>query len=646
MTITYDPIDDTRMPMPTAYRSHLNALEAESIHIIREVAAEFERPVLLFTGGKDSIVMLHLAEKAFWPGPHPVPGDARRHRPQLRRGHRVPRPPGGRARRPPGRRLRPGVHRRRPGGRGDRAQGQPQPAADRDPARRHRGAPLRRRVRRRPARRGEGPGQGARVLSFRDEFGQWDPKNQRPELWSLYNGRHRKGEHIRVFPLSATGPSSTSGSTSPTRTSSCRRSTTPTAARCSSATACCWPCTPFVTVLRRRGASRAASCATAPSATPRCTGAVESTAATVDDGDRRGRRHPHHRARRHPRRRPVQPKPHGRPQEGGLLLMPSCLRFATAGSVDDGKSTLIGRLLLRLEGDLRGPARGRRAHQPRATGFDYTNLALLTDGLRAEREQGITIDVAYRYFATPKRKFIIADTPGHVQYTRNMVTGASTADLALDARRRPQGHARADPAPRLPRVAAADPAPRAVRQQDGPRRLRRGRLRGDQGRVPRLRRASSTIADLTFIPISALHGDNVVDRTRPTCPGTRALAAAPPREVHIASDRNLIDARFPVQYVIRPDERTSTTTTAATPARSPAACSSPATRSWCCRRASRPRDRVDRHVRTARSTRRSPPMSVTIRLADDIDISRGDMICRPAQPAARSARTSTRWSAG
>ncbi len=113
------------------------------------------------------------------------------------------------------------------------------------------------------------------------------------------------------------------------------------------------------------------------------------------------------------------------------------LRFATAGSVDDGKSTLIGRLLYDTEGHLRGPARRRRAHVPGA-GRQYTNLALLTDGLRAEREQGITIDVAYRYFATPKRKFIIADTPGHTQYTRNMVTGASTADLALiliDARK-------------------------------------------------------------------------------------------------------------------------------------------------------------------------------------------------------------------
>ena len=150
------------------------------------------------------------------------------------------------------------------------------------------------------------------------------------------------------------------------------------------------------------------------------------------------------------------------------------LRFATAGSVDDGKSTLIGRLLLDskqiFEDQLEAVERTSVDK-----GFDYTNLALLTDGLRAEREQGITIDVAYRYFATPRRKFIIADTPGHVQYTRNMVTGASTADLALvliDARK---GHDRTVASPRGDRVAAPGQPSGGVRQQDGPGRLRRRR---------------------------------------------------------------------------------------------------------------------------------------------------------------------------
>ena len=152
------------------------------------------------------------------------------------------------------------------------------------------------------------------------------------------------------------------------------------------------------------------------------------------------------------------------------------LRFATAGSVDDGKSTLIGRLLYDtktvFEDQIEAVERVSRDR-----GDDYTNLALLTDGLRAEREQGITIDVAYRYFATPSRKFIIADTPGHIQYTRNMVTGASTADLALvlvDARKgiveQSRRHAFLATLLQVPHLVL-------VRQQDGPRRLRQGGLR-------------------------------------------------------------------------------------------------------------------------------------------------------------------------
>ena len=164
------------------------------------------------------------------------------------------------------------------------------------------------------------------------------------------------------------------------------------------------------------------------------------------------------------------------------------LRFATAGSVDDGKSTLIGRLLLDskqiFEDQLEAVERSSRDR-----GFDYTNLALLTDGLRAEREQGITIDVAYRYFATPRRKFIIADTPGHVQYTRNMVTGASTADLALiliDARNglREQSRRHAVIASLL-RVKHLV----RVRQQDGPGRLRRSGVQRRPRRVLGVRRA-------------------------------------------------------------------------------------------------------------------------------------------------------------
>ena len=154
------------------------------------------------------------------------------------------------------------------------------------------------------------------------------------------------------------------------------------------------------------------------------------------------------------------------------------LRLATAGSVDDGKSTLIGRLLYDAKGIFEDQLESiRRTSEQR--GNPETDLALLTDGLRAEREQGITIDVAYRYFATPKRKFIIADTPGHTEYTRNMVTGASTAHVSLDPDRRPQGGDRADPPPRLPLLDAGRPPHGRLREQDGPDRLGPRPVRAD-----------------------------------------------------------------------------------------------------------------------------------------------------------------------
>ncbi|MDQ1396924.1 MAG: bifunctional enzyme CysN/CysC, partial [Acidimicrobiaceae bacterium] len=226
------------------------------------------------------------------------------------------------------------------------------------------------------------------------------------------------------------------------------------------------------------------------------------------------------------------------------------LRLATAGSVDDGKSTLIGRLLYDtksiFEDQLEAVERTSRAR-----GDEYTNLALLTDGLRAEREQGITIDVAYRYFATPKRKFIIADTPGHVQYTRNMVTGASTANLALvlvDARNgiveQSRRHAFLASLLRVPHLVVC------VNKMD---------LVGyDQAVFEALKdefrafAAKLDITDLTFIPMSALNGDNVVTRSANMAwyEGTSLLHHL--EDLHIASDRNLIDVRFPVQWVVRP----------------------------------------------------------------------------------------------
>ncbi|HWT92090.1 MAG TPA: GTP-binding protein, partial [Solirubrobacteraceae bacterium] len=230
------------------------------------------------------------------------------------------------------------------------------------------------------------------------------------------------------------------------------------------------------------------------------------------------------------------------------------LRFATAGSVDDGKSTLIGRLLYDtkaiFEDQLDQVARAsERRHG--ANGSATPDLALLTDGLRAEREQGITIDVAYRHFATPKRRFIIADTPGHAQYTRNMVTGASTADLAIvlvDAREglltQSRRHAAIAGLLGIPRIVlAVNKMDLVDYDQDAFRRIC-GEFRAWASRLG--------VEELACIPISALKGDNVVEKSdaMPWYGGTPLLWHL--EHLHIASDRNLIDVRFPVQWVIRP----------------------------------------------------------------------------------------------
>jgi bifunctional enzyme CysN/CysC len=304
------------------------------------------------------------------------------------------------------------------------------------------------------------------------------------------------------------------------------------------------------------------------------------------------------------------------------------LRMATAGSVDDGKSTLIGRLLY----DSKAIFEDQLASVERTSkerGEDYTNLALLTDGLRAEREQGITIDVAYRYFATPRRKFIIADTPGHVQYTRNMVTGASTADLAIvlvDARNglteQSRRHAFLTTLLRVPHLVLA------VNKMD---------LVGYDAvafeAITRDFTAFATkldIKDLTFLPISALHGDNVVERSAnmPWYNGPSLLHHL--EHVHIASDRNLIDVRFPVQYVIRPHQATN-----------PDLHDYRGYAGQVAGGVLKPGDEV-MHLPSGLTTRIQaivtpagevaeafPPMSVTLLLEDDLDISRGDMICRP-----------------
>ena len=226
------------------------------------------------------------------------------------------------------------------------------------------------------------------------------------------------------------------------------------------------------------------------------------------------------------------------------------VRVATAGSVDDGKSTLIGRLLYDskqiLEDTLEAVERSSTQR-----GYDYVNLALLTDGLRAEREQGITIDVAYRYFATGRRKFILADTPGHVQYTRNMVTGASTADVALiliDARKglleQSQRHAFLATLLRVPHVIVCINKMDLV---DWDEQVYEAIHQDFRAFATRLE-----IGDLKFFPVSALHGDNIVTKSdnMPWYRGVPLLVHL--EELEVASDRNLVDCRFPVQYVVRP----------------------------------------------------------------------------------------------
>ena len=310
------------------------------------------------------------------------------------------------------------------------------------------------------------------------------------------------------------------------------------------------------------------------------------------------------------------------------------LRFATAGSVDDGKSTLIGRLLYDskaiFEDQLAAVERTSRDR-----GENYTNLALLTDGLRAEREQGITIDVAYRYFATPKRKFIIADTPGHIQYTRNMVTGASTADLAVvlvDARNglteQSRRHAFLATLLRVPHLVLA------VNKMD--------LVDYDQGRFEQIIGEFSAFAtkleigDLSFIPISALHGDNVVERS-PNMPWHDGPSLLHHLEnVHIASDRNLIDVRFPVQYVIRPHQATDPDLHDYRGYAGQVAGGVLKVGDEVMHLPSGLNTTVER-IDTARGPVEEafPPMSVTLCLTDDLDISRGDLICRPHnQPSA------------
>ena len=306
------------------------------------------------------------------------------------------------------------------------------------------------------------------------------------------------------------------------------------------------------------------------------------------------------------------------------------LRLSTAGSVDDGKSTLIGRLLFDSKGVYEDQiAAVRKASVNQSAGT--VDFALLTDGLRAEREQGITIDVAYRYFSTPKRKFIIADTPGHEQYTRNMATGASTANLAIiliDARNGvlPQSRRHAYIASLLgiPHVVVAVNKLDLVDFRQDVFESIRQEFSGFAGQLP--------IRDLQFIPISALLGDNVVDRSEhtPWYNGPSLLQYL--ESVHIGNDRNLTDTRFAVQYVIRPTLDFRGYAGAVT--------------SGVIRKGDPvmvlPSGRTSRIASIVtydgEMSRAFAPMSVTVCLEDEIDISRGDMLVPPGNPPHVSRR--------
>ena len=301
------------------------------------------------------------------------------------------------------------------------------------------------------------------------------------------------------------------------------------------------------------------------------------------------------------------------------------LRFTTAGSVDDGKSTLIGRLLYDSKSIFQDQMEAIETASTKK-GEEKVNLALLTDGLRAEREQGITIDVAYRYFATPKRKFIIADTPGHIQYTRNMVTGASTANLAIilvDARNgiveQTRRHSFIASLLGIPHIIYCINKMDLVDYKEEAYQNIKKELVGFSSKL--------TTKDIRFIPISALNGDNVVNRSNKMewYDGSTLLHTL--ENIHIASDHNHIDCRFPVQNVIRPqkDEFHDYRGYAGRIAGGvfkvgddvvvlPSGFQSKI----------KSIDTFNGSIQEAFA-----PMSITLTLQDDLDISRGDMIVRP-----------------
>jgi len=332
------------------------------------------------------------------------------------------------------------------------------------------------------------------------------------------------------------------------------------------------------------------------------------------------------------------------------------LRFTTAGSVDDGKSTLIGRLLYDTKQVFEDQLDHVAQASERRGGAGALDLALLTDGLRAEREQGITIDVAYRYFATPKRRFIIADCPGHQQYTRNMVTGASTADLSvilLDARKgvleQSKRHAFISALLGIPHLVVA------VNKMDlvDYSQERFAELVADfEGFADKLAGARSrhagVVRDISYIPISALEGDNVVERSQRMSwygdPARHPTLLSLLEDVEVAYDHPYdVPARFPVQWVIRPAQASDYRGYAGQVASGAFRAGEQVVILPTGQRTSIAAiDTVDGELSEALA-----PMSVTLRLADEIDISRGETICRPEHPptVARELEADVCWMA-
>jgi sulfate adenylyltransferase subunit 1 len=312
-------------------------------------------------------------------------------------------------------------------------------------------------------------------------------------------------------------------------------------------------------------------------------------------------------------------------KEHGYLDM-DLLRFTTAGSVDDGKSTLIGRMLYDSKSIFQDQMEAIEEASKKTGVESEVNLALLTDGLRSEREQGITIDVAYRYFATPKRKFIIADTPGHIQYTRNMVTGASTANLAIilvDARNglveQTCRHSFIASLLKIPHIIYCINKMDLVDYSEDRFEEIKEELEAFSSKLE--------VNDIRFIPVSALKGDNVVNKSKNMDWYEGGTLMYELENIHISGDENHVDCRFPVQYVIRPqsteyhDYRGYAGRVAGGVFKKgddvvvlPSGFSSKIAS-------------IDTF--TGEVNEAFAPMSVTIRLEDDLDVSRGDMIVRP-----------------